>query len=220
MSDLPNQIFALLHASVSMGRIQGYLSEEEVEAWASSIKMSNAPRNGTNHDEEDDEKIGFTEAAFRWHASESERALGSTAGVQHSYSSSTSARDSPDIDKSTSTFLLGHLTLTFPTGRLSLVTGPTGSGKSSLLSALLGEMDRISGTVHLKKGRGRVAYAGQFAFLEHATVRENILYHERWDKDRYEMVLEACALKPDLKILDAGDRTGEHRRSIVDHFRN
>jgi ABC-type uncharacterized transport system fused permease/ATPase subunit len=71
-------------------------------------------------------------------------------------------------------------------------------------------MDRVSGTVRMDKSHHAVAYAGQFPFLEHATIRDNILYHTPFDSARYEAVLSACALKPDLAILDAGDFSGKY----------
>lgn len=195
MADLPNQIFALLHAYVSMQRIQAYLEEDEVETWASSIKLEQRC-----HEQSPTQNlhIGFHEAAFRWHASSIDTTddMLLNVGVDQ-------------IREPSGSFLLGHLNIEFPTGKLTLITGPTGSGKSSLLAALLGEMDRVSGTVCINKSDHSVAYAGQFPFLEHATIRDNILYHTPFDSARYEAVLSACALLPDLAILDAGDLTGE-----------
>lgn len=198
MADLPNQIFALLHAYVSMQRVQAYLEEDEVEDWASSIKLdqgSNKPEPTPNSD------VGFHDAAFRWHVSADSRDAPSTAPPE--------GPTDEGIRKPSRSFLLGHLNIEFPTGRLSLITGPTGSGKSSLLAALLGEMDCVSGNVRIDKSNHSVAYAGQFPFLEHATIRDNILYHTPFDSARYDAVLWACALLPDLAILDAGDLTGK-----------
>ena len=215
MAELPNQIFALLHAYVSMQRIEKYLEEDEVEDWASAIKSAEQ-----DLDANEEERIGFTDALFRWHSrtpaetsNENGASQPSEGVVDEIASLLPDAELPPTLDAGRSLFLLGHLSVSFPPGRLSLITGPTGSGKTSLLSALLGEMDRVSGTVHLlkhtKQNPHNVAYAGQFPFLEHATIQENILYHTPYEKDRYEMVLDACALRPDLAILDAGDYTGK-----------
>jgi len=201
MADLPNQIFALLHAYVSMKRIQAYLEEDEVESWASSIKLEQETRKPQPIP---GSQVGFHEAAFRWHATAVETRDALLAGTLGG-----SAREEEDqIHKPNRSFLLGHLNIGFPAGKLSLITGPTGCGKSSLLAALLGEMDRVSGTVHINKTNHSVAYAGQFPFLEHATIRDNILYHTPFDPARYDAVLSACALSPDLAILDASDLTG------------
>ncbi|CAM9265108.1 unnamed protein product, partial [Choristocarpus tenellus] len=84
------------------------------------------------------------------------------------------------------------------------IYGPTGSGKSSLLMALLNELVTIKGRASMN---GTVAYASQRAWIQNATVRDNILFGCPYDEERYNMVLEACALKPDLKILEGGDLT-------------
>ncbi|KAJ1924906.1 hypothetical protein IWQ60_004913 [Tieghemiomyces parasiticus] len=110
----------------------------------------------------------------------------------------------------TAPFALTDLNLAFPTGRLTLVAGPTGSGKTSLLSALLGEMPRTAGQVLVPTTHGHlsdVAYVPQEAWLRNATVRENILFGHPFDAARYQEVVDACALTPDLAILKAGDRT-------------
>jgi len=207
MADLPSQIFALLHAYVSMQRIQAYLEEDEVESWASSIKLEQETSK-PQPQPIPSSQVGFHEAAFRWHATAVENRDALPAGPLEG-----SAREEDDqIHKPNRSFLLGHLNIEFPAGKLSLITGPTGCGKSSLLAALLGEMDRVSGTVRLDKINHSVAYAGQFPFLEHATIRDNILYHTPFDPARYGAVLSACALLPDLAILDAGDLTGREGR--------
>uniref|UniRef100_A0A8C1RE57 ABC-type glutathione-S-conjugate transporter n=1 Tax=Cyprinus carpio TaxID=7962 RepID=A0A8C1RE57_CYPCA len=89
-------------------------------------------------------------------------------------------------------------------GSLVAVVGHVGSGKSSLLSAMLGEMEKKSGHVTVS---GSVAYVPQQAWIQNATLKDNILFgHERKDS-WYQSVLEACALLPDLGILPARDAT-------------
>uniref|UniRef100_A0AAG5CWY7 ABC-type glutathione-S-conjugate transporter n=1 Tax=Anopheles atroparvus TaxID=41427 RepID=A0AAG5CWY7_ANOAO len=84
------------------------------------------------------------------------------------------------------------------------VVGTVGSGKSSLLSAFLGEMDRISGRVNTL---GRIAYVSQQAWIQNATLKDNILFGKPMDQRRYNRVIEACALKPDIEMLPGGDMT-------------
>lgn len=69
-------------------------------------------------------------------------------------------------------------------------------------------MSCVAGQAYLDKRRHAVSYAGQLPWLEHATIRDNILYGLPFNKSRYEAVLDACALRPDLKIFPAGDQTG------------
>jgi ABC-type multidrug transport system fused ATPase/permease subunit len=101
-------------AYVSMQRIQAFLAEEEVEDWASAIKREDeAPETTTSPS-----KIGFENATFRWHYNP--------------------AHSEDALDADSSTFVLSDISIDIPLGKLTLVTGVTGSGKSSLLAALLG----------------------------------------------------------------------------------
>ncbi|EXJ92718.1 ATPase [Capronia epimyces CBS 606.96] len=118
-------------------------------------------------------------------------------------------------------FRLIDINIDFEIGRLSVIAGPTGSGKTSLLMALLGEMQLLSGNVHIPGGVARqelrpdpatgltdsVAYCAQQAWLVNATIKENILFASPYDEDRYLEVISVCALERDLEILDAGEQT-------------
>uniref|UniRef100_A0A3B5A3H6 Multidrug resistance-associated protein 1 n=1 Tax=Stegastes partitus TaxID=144197 RepID=A0A3B5A3H6_9TELE len=96
------------------------------------------------------------------------------------------------------------LNVCIPEGSLVAVVGHVGSGKSSLLSALLGEMDKLEGTVAVK---GSVAYIPQQAWIQNSSLRDNILFGQERMETWYQRVVEACALQPDLEILPAGDET-------------
>ncbi|KAL8734858.1 MAG: hypothetical protein Q9166_001210 [cf. Caloplaca sp. 2 TL-2023] len=130
---------------------------------------------------------------------------------------------SKDILKSgeAKAFRMIDLSTRFSIGNLNLVVGPTGSGKTSLLMALLGEMTLFQGRVLLPGGQSKeklfedprtgltesVAYCAQQAWLVNDTIRQNILFATPLDKSRYKAVITACALERDLQILDAGDQT-------------
>lgn len=96
-------------------------------------------------------------------------------------------------------------------GELVMVVGHVGSGKSSLLAAILGEIGSRAGTVTVD---GSLAYASQEAWIKNATVRDNILFGAPFDAERYEAVLDACSLRDDLAILRAGDMTEIGERGI------
>uniref|UniRef100_A0A8C3D3J2 Multidrug resistance-associated protein 1 n=1 Tax=Cairina moschata TaxID=8855 RepID=A0A8C3D3J2_CAIMO len=96
------------------------------------------------------------------------------------------------------------INFTVPEGSLIAVVGQVGCGKSSLLSALLGEMDKKEGHVVVK---GSVAYVPQQAWVQNATLKENIIFGREMNESRYKRVIEACALLPDIEILPTGDRT-------------
>ncbi|KAJ1562778.1 hypothetical protein HK096_003457 [Nowakowskiella sp. JEL0078] len=91
------------------------------------------------------------------------------------------------------------------------ICGRVGSGKSSVLSALLGEMYKIKGNVSV---RGSVAFVPQTAWIMNQTVRENILFGKRFDSAFYEQTISACGLQPDLEVLPAGDLTEIGERGI------
>ncbi|XP_040891867.1 multidrug resistance-associated protein 1 isoform X3 [Toxotes jaculatrix] len=99
---------------------------------------------------------------------------------------------------------LKRINVRVPRGSLVAVVGHVGSGKSSLMSAMLGETEKRSGQVTVK---GSVAYVPQQAWIQNATVQDNILFGREKLKTWYHRVLEACALVPDLDILPAGDAT-------------
>ncbi|KAJ1771436.1 hypothetical protein LPJ74_002369 [Coemansia sp. RSA 1843] len=136
-------------------------------------------------------------------------------------------------------FSLKNIDVQFPIGGFTIVAGPTGSGKSSLLSALIGEMALTRGHILLPTAYSSdaaaseskyrdivelsneglairdIAYVAQESWLRNATIRENILFGEVYEKERYEEVLRVCALKPDLRILAAGDMTEIGERGIA-----
>lgn len=87
-------------------------------------------------------------------------------------------------------------------GQLVAVVGTVGSGKSSLMSAMLGEMENVHGHITVK---GSVAYVPQQSWIQNGTIKENILFGSELDEKKYQQVLEACALLPDLEVLPGGD---------------
>ncbi|XP_049667223.1 ATP-binding cassette sub-family C member 2 isoform X2 [Accipiter gentilis] len=96
------------------------------------------------------------------------------------------------------------VTLDIAPGSLVAVVGAVGSGKSSLVSAMLGEMENIKGHVNIQ---GSLAYVPQQAWIQNATLKDNILFGSELDEARYQQVIKACALLPDLELLPAGDQT-------------
>eukprot|EP00257_Ricinus_communis_P028133 XP_025015547.1 ABC transporter C family member 3 isoform X3 [Ricinus communis] len=91
------------------------------------------------------------------------------------------------------------------------VCGTVGSGKSSFLSCILGEVPKVSGTLKLC---GTKAYVAQSPWIQSGKIEENILFGKEMDRERYERILEACSLKKDLEDLSFGDQTVIGERGI------
>ena len=68
----------------------------------------------------------------------------------------------------------------------------------------LGEMEKISGTTSVD---GSIGYCAQQAWIQNATLKDNVLFHNEYDKKRYNKILDSCAMKADLETLPAGDAT-------------
>ncbi|XP_071507087.1 ATP-binding cassette sub-family C member 5-like [Diadema antillarum] len=120
----------------------------------------------------------------------------------------TTASHDDDVDVTPALF---DIDFALPEGKLLGVCGLVGSGKSSLISAILGQMEIMGGSC---KVRGRIAYVAQEAWIFNATVQENILFGLPLDKERYESVLDACSLRQDMEILTNGDQTEIGERGI------
>ncbi|KAM0788854.1 hypothetical protein ACM66B_002939 [Microbotryomycetes sp. NB124-2] len=99
---------------------------------------------------------------------------------------------------------LKNVNLAIEKGTLTAVVGPVGSGKSSLLQALIGEMKRIRGTVTFG---GSIAYAPQQAWMQSASLRDNILFGQPYDEVRYDKVVRDACLEADFAMLPSGDLT-------------
>ncbi|KAF9921984.1 hypothetical protein FBU30_007941 [Linnemannia zychae] len=109
------------------------------------------------------------------------------------------------------TFGLKNIDLKIPRGQLVAIVGAVGSGKSSLLNALVGEMKKVSGTMSYG---GSIGYCPQSAWIQNATVKDNILFGLPFDEARYARVIKDCALERDIQILPDGDQTEIGERGI------
>ncbi|XP_076024056.1 ATP-binding cassette sub-family C member 3 isoform X2 [Genypterus blacodes] len=158
---LPQVISSLVQASVSLKRIQSFLSHDELDL--DSVDRKNTAA---------DYSVTIVNGRFSW------------------------AKDDTPV--------LHNINVMAPQGSLLAVVGQVGCGKSSLISALLGEMEKLEGDVSI---RGSVAYVPQQAWIQNATLRDNILFGNPYNEQKYGCVLEACALTPDLKVLPGGDMT-------------
>lgn len=192
LDQLADMIAHVQEAKVSVDRVEEFLNEEETDKYV-QLRQTQA-RN------EERPKIALEHATLSW-----------TAGVTTDSSKGSTSE----------AFRLIDVDVNFEIGQLNVIAGPTGSGKTSLLMALLGEMKLLHGRAYIPGGSIRqnlrpdpitgltesVAFCAQQAWLVNDTVKENILFASPFDPLRYEKVIAACALERDLEILDAGDQT-------------
>lgn len=172
----PNVITSTIEASVSLFRIEGYLSSEELDPNAVIRENYKTQEDWTL----DTPLLEIENGTFKW-AKEDERAV------------------------------LEDINLGIKKGDVTAVVGRVGSGKSSLMSAILGDTVKVNGKVTV---RGSLAYVPQQPWVMNATVRENITFGHRFDPEFYDRVLDACSLKSDIEILAAGDQTEIGERGI------
>ncbi|KAJ3029051.1 UNVERIFIED_CONTAM: hypothetical protein HDU68_000264 [Siphonaria sp. JEL0065] len=196
LSRLPYDLMFFFQAKVAMGRIVKFLDEEEVEDSCFDELSEDLAMVGG------EPRIGFENASFTYYGSSPDTSITSP---RTSISSA-----SPTTPTNASYFSLNNLNIDFKVNGLNVICGSTGSGKSSLCLALLGELKRTCGATYLHDGKTNhpvIAYAAQTAWLLNATVRENILMGKKFDADRYNHVLASAALVKDLETMEGGDGT-------------
>ncbi|KAJ1734938.1 hypothetical protein LPJ61_000812 [Coemansia biformis] len=248
---LPGFLTWAIGGYVSLNRIGSFLDQPEVQPLEERVQTAAAADTDAAAT-----ALGFVDADLEWESasgpSESPTAVGTPDAAASPATEQTplllqlpqpgGVKASPGPSRASldgdgrMPFALRGLNLQFPLGELSVIAGPTGAGKSSLLAALIGEMTLTRGRVLLPTapagGHGAlyrdvvrlaseglaicdIAYVAQETWLRNATIRDNILFGERYDAKRYEEVLRMCALKPDLRILTAGDQTEIGERGIT-----
>ena len=191
---------AIVQAKVSLDRISDFLNKTELldefaEKDAAAAEAVVPPRTVES------DVIGIRGASFTWsNDNDGSRTPGTPGPNRRNFT----LRIEDEV--------------TFRRGRINLIVGPTGSGKTSLLMALLGELHYVpSGPesfVSLPRAGG-VAYAAQESWVQNETIRENILFGAPYDEERYKKVIYQCGLTRDLSLFDAGDLTEVGEKGVT-----
>lgn len=202
---MPIVIGQVTDAWTALNRIQEFLlAEEQKEDIEKDETMSNA--------------IEIENASFTWERLPTNEKEGEKAQKKQTKLPESAALASPDEKEITGDavqlepFKLKDITLEVGRNELLAVIGTVGCGKSSLLSALAGDMRVTDGKVRMSTTR---SFCPQYAWIQNATVRNNILFGKEYDESWYEQVIDACALAPDLEILPNGDSTEIGERGIT-----
>ncbi|KIS68280.1 putative bile acid-exporting ATPase [Mycosarcoma maydis] len=214
---LPDMIVQILNSLVSVRRIDTYLREEETKKYQQLLRDVDASDLADFEGDSSDGGACASSAAYH---------EGRLIGFEDA--SFTYVDEDSELDEGA--FCLREINLRFPVGKLSIIAGPVGSGKTTLLLSLLGETRQLSGrtfmpcpvaraTAPIDRATGlseSVAYCSQSPWLLGTTLKENVLFGSRYDERRYRAVVKACALEPDLKMLEYGDETevGEKGTSL------
>uniref|UniRef100_A0AAV2LNW2 ATP-binding cassette sub-family C member 5 n=2 Tax=Knipowitschia caucasica TaxID=637954 RepID=A0AAV2LNW2_KNICA len=182
---IPLAVRAIALAAVSLGRLQKILRIKNPEPYLAQGK-------------DPDLALVMDNASLSWGRPEAEL---SPQDVTKG------SADSELVVKST----LKNISFKLPKGKLLGVCGNVGSGKTSLIAAILEQMYLQQGSV---VASGTFAYVAQQAWIFHGTVRENILMGEPFEQNKYERVLDVSCLRTDLEILPYGDQTEIGERGL------
>ncbi|KAM0796432.1 ABC multidrug transporter [Usnea florida] len=214
---LPLVIGQVVDAWSSLGRIQDFLIAEEQNddfVWdmegKNAVSMEHADftweRNITQIPES---KTGLQGNRKQTRAvKDAEKA----AAKELKSAGSKSGEDSSSTLTQVEPFKLHDMEFSVGRNELIAVIGGVGSGKSSLLAALAGDMRRTHGSVTMGATR---AFCPQYAWIQNTSVKENILFGKPFDRKWYDAVIDACALRPDLDMLPNGDMTEIGERGIT-----
>lgn len=191
--------FALaIEAQVSVKRVQEFFNLEE----------ANVRAVGTNSAI----PVKMENAFFEWDVKEPAKPAEKPStccgliGKKQQAAVADSPSEAPAIGK------LQNINMQVKQGELCMIVGKVGSGKSSLLQALLGDMKHVEGDLETS---GSIGYCSQQSWIQNATLRDNILFGETLDEERYRAVLDACALSGDLKLFPNADLTEIGEQGIV-----
>ncbi|KAN0068424.1 P-loop containing nucleoside triphosphate hydrolase protein [Elaphomyces granulatus] len=199
---LPLVIGQVTDAWTAIHRIQEFLlAEEQKEDIQRVDSMSNA--------------IELEHASFTWERTPSNEAeaKGGPPSKQPTAPTKADNKDeSSSVEIAVEPFKLTDTTFSVKHNELLAVIGTVGSGKSSLLAALAGEMRMTSGEARMA---GTKAFCPQYAWIQNTSVRDNILFGKEYDEQWYNKVVDACALNPDFDMFPAADLTEIGERGIT-----
>jgi ATP-binding cassette, subfamily C (CFTR/MRP), member 1 len=199
---LPRAIAEALDAFASARHIEDFLLTEQC-------------KDEVSVDPEISDALIVEDATFAWHPLPKSLDSGSLQDLEsnekgsdydNSLQLARATKDEAGVHRyaTRSTLVLSHICLTLTRGEMIGVVGRNGSGKSSLLSAVAGQMQKIQGSVRVSGSR---SFCPQQSWIQNASVRDNILFGRDFNDEWYNEVISACCLKQDLQRMVDGDRT-------------
>jgi ATP-binding cassette subfamily C (CFTR/MRP) protein 1 len=214
---LPLVIGQVIDANVSIKRIQEFLLAEEAEEsgkWdydaKDAVTLKGANFTWERHPTQDAEDDAGGPPGKKPETRKEKKENKANAKLAQS-SGETTPSDATAVEEE-KPFEIKGLDLNIGRNELVAIIGGVGSGKSSLLAALAGDMRKTSGEVVFGASR---AFCPQYAWIQNATVRENIIFGKEFNRKWYDQVVDACALRPDLDMLPHNDATEIGERGIT-----
>ena len=183
-----------LDCNISVGRIQTFLETVECPSSDSSSKTTSEQIGKCFADEEE------CYAPLNEYSQGQQKLMVSLSNVSCKYNENDEKQ------------LLSNLNIRINGPQNLMITGPVGSGKSSLLLAILGELSIFNGILERS---GKIAFVGQSPWVFSGTLRDNITFHTPFDAAKFQMTVEACALKKDIEQFPDGDLTTIGERGVV-----
>eukprot|EP01104_Vermistella_antarctica_P012859 TRINITY_DN3793_c1_g3_i1.p1 TRINITY_DN3793_c1_g3~~TRINITY_DN3793_c1_g3_i1.p1 ORF type:complete len:1624 (-),score=345.41 TRINITY_DN3793_c1_g3_i1:937-5808(-) len=202
---LPAAISAAVEAKVSVSRLEGFLLDQELDEDAVLRHPADECNDGVS--------LRVAGASFTWDktppaaAGEDDKSKSADKKGDNENSGlipNDSLKGSDGVVTEEDEPLLKDVNIEATTGSLVALCGPVGCGKSTLLCGMLGEAKKTKGVVELY---GKVAYVSQESWIQNSTLRDNILFGLPFDQVKYDAVVAACQLIPDVAMLPAGDMT-------------
>jgi ABC-type multidrug transport system fused ATPase/permease subunit len=218
-------INSIVEAAVSIDRLRSFFISEEHHA----VGPGNLTENGINitgvsavYGSKNTE-AGTTTRAGRKDALAKDKEVGilrallsdAEQEIQKLQGEQPISRQEPVFDQASSSLCLRRVNFYLQQGEVIAIVGSVGSGKSSLINSILGELRILTGKTEVK---GTLAYFSQTPFIMNASIRDNILFghvNDPADEDLYQRALDCCALRHDLSLLPDGDQTEIGERGIT-----
>lgn len=207
---------------ISTRRILDFLEKDDLEEYVEYVDSIADPAMG-----KEDIVIQFDHASLSWtpkHAiDEAEKeAKEKEEKKQADYKKVPKTEDVSDVEKpateekngpNRAILTLVDLNISIKKGQLVGIVGTVGSGKSSILTSILGEMHKRDGHLRIA-GKPTIAYCDQRPWIVNATVRDNVIFGKEYNESKFQAAIDAACMKDDLKILAAGVQTEIGERGI------
>ncbi|XP_069117983.1 ATP-binding cassette sub-family C member 10-like [Argopecten irradians] len=192
LNHLPWVFNAITEAVISLGRIEKFVALKDIDLKTYYAKLQESDETGN--------VISVNTGRFTWEGEKKD-------GNEKTETTEESTSSSGETTTTTGTLCLRDISVDIKQGQFIGVIGKVGSGKSSLLNAILAEMSRKEGNITVSNLQNGFALTDQEPWIQQATVRDNVTFGRAFNAKKYAAVLDAASLKKDIEMLPAGDKT-------------